>query len=263
MGRYTLISQLDHGLKVKHDSYVNPQFTDPSWEQPPMFDYTVRILIADDDADTRSILVDYLTHCGYEAWGASDGEQALAVAQTHVVDVVLLDVVMPGLSGMELIPRLRALLPDVVIILLTAYGTVPQAVEAMREGAFDYLEKPPASLRQPGFCFSLSNNSVKAIFNPWCMLSCPDCRPGHLGGRTATRPSLLKRLTSDKLATLPSPSKNTRGVDDAGGGRSLRWTEPGATGEGPRRVREGPSSEFICFCANAALDQLRGESVST
>ncbi len=107
-----------------------------------MSDYTLRILIADDDADTRFILVDYLTHCGYEAWGASGGEQALAVAQAQVVDIVLLDVVMPGLSGVELIPRLRALLPDVVIILLTAYGTVPQAVEAMREGAFDCLEKP-------------------------------------------------------------------------------------------------------------------------
>ncbi len=107
-----------------------------------MFDYTLRILIADDDADTRSILVDYLTHCGYEAWEASDGEQALALAQAQVVDIVLLDVVMPGLSGMELIPRLRALLPEVVIILLTAYGTIPQAIEAMRQGAFDYLEKP-------------------------------------------------------------------------------------------------------------------------
>lgn len=107
-----------------------------------MLDRALRILIADDDTDTRSILVDYLAHCGYEVWAAGDGEQALALAQTQAVDIVLLDVVMPGLSGVELMPRLRALLPEVVIILLTAYGTIPQAVEAMRLGVFDYLEKP-------------------------------------------------------------------------------------------------------------------------
>ena len=107
-----------------------------------MLDCALRILIADDDADTRSILVDYLAHYGYEVWDASDGEQALALAQAQAVDIVLLDVVMPGLSGLELIPRLQALLPEVIIILLTAYGTIPQAVEAMRLGAVDYLEKP-------------------------------------------------------------------------------------------------------------------------
>lgn len=107
-----------------------------------MLDCALRILIADDDAHTRSILVDYLAHCGYEVWAAGNGEQALALAQAQAVDIVLLDVVMPGLSGMELILRLQALLPEVVIVLLTAYGTIPQAVEAMRPGAFDYLEKP-------------------------------------------------------------------------------------------------------------------------
>jgi DNA-binding NarL/FixJ family response regulator len=102
----------------------------------------LRVLIADDDIDIRTILTDYLTHCGYEVWAASDGEQTLALAEAHSVDVALLDVVMPSMSGVELIPQLQSLQPGMVIILLTAYGTISQAVEAMRLGAFDYLEKP-------------------------------------------------------------------------------------------------------------------------
>jgi len=106
-----------------------------------MPDDALRVLIADDDIDIRTILTDYLTHCDYEVWAASDGEQALALAEAHSVDVALLDVVMPGPSGVELIPQLQSLQPGIVVILLTAYGTVPEAVEAMRLGAFDYLEK--------------------------------------------------------------------------------------------------------------------------
>ena len=107
-----------------------------------MTESTLGILIAEDDADLRAIVSDYLSHCGYEVWAARDGEQALALAQGHAVDIALVDVVMPGLSGIELIPQLQALQPGIAIILMTAYGTVPQAVEAMRLGAFEYLEKP-------------------------------------------------------------------------------------------------------------------------
>jgi two-component system, NarL family, response regulator LiaR len=100
------------------------------------------ILIIDDDDDIRLTLVDYLTYCGHKVWEASDGDQALALAQTETAEIVLLDVVMPSLSGMELIPQLQMLLPGAAIILLTAYGSIPQAVEAMRLGVFNYLEKP-------------------------------------------------------------------------------------------------------------------------
>jgi DNA-binding NarL/FixJ family response regulator len=112
-----------------------------------MFDAIPQILIADDDDDLRSILVDFLTHCGYEARAAKDGAEALTLAQTQAIDIALLDVAMPELSGIELVPHLQALWPGCVVILLTAYGTVPQAVEAIRQGAFDYLEKP-VELRQ-------------------------------------------------------------------------------------------------------------------
>jgi DNA-binding NarL/FixJ family response regulator len=107
-----------------------------------VLDGVPHILLADDDNELRFILVDYLTHCGCEVSAARDGAEALVLAQSQAVDIALLDVVMSGLSGVELIPRLQTLWPGCVIILLTAYGTVPQAVEAIRRGAFDYLEKP-------------------------------------------------------------------------------------------------------------------------
>jgi FixJ family two-component response regulator len=106
-------------------------------------------LIVDDDPDDIVLLTDDLAGCGYEVWTASNGEHALAQAQAQPVDIALLDVRLPGLTGLELIPRLQALLPEVTIILLTNYGTISQAVEAVRLGAFDYLEKPvdPQQLR--------------------------------------------------------------------------------------------------------------------
>jgi DNA-binding NarL/FixJ family response regulator len=107
-----------------------------------MADYVLRVLVAEDDLDARTLMMDYLTHCGHTVWTACDGEEALACAEAHPLDVALLDVVMPGPSGMELIPQLQALRPGIIIILLTAYATIPQAVEAIQLGAFDYLEKP-------------------------------------------------------------------------------------------------------------------------
>jgi DNA-binding NarL/FixJ family response regulator len=107
-----------------------------------MFGGTVYVLVAEDDADLRAIVSDYLRYCGYTVWIAEDGQQALSLAASHAIDVAVLDVVMPEVSGIALIPHLRELWPEITIILLTAYATVSQAVEAMKLGALDYLEKP-------------------------------------------------------------------------------------------------------------------------
>jgi len=101
-----------------------------------------RILIADDDVDTRDILSGFLAHQGYETIVASDGEETLALAARLPLDLALLDVVMPGLSGVELAARLKDLQPQIEVILITAYGSLEQAVEAMRQGVFYYLAKP-------------------------------------------------------------------------------------------------------------------------
>ncbi len=101
-----------------------------------------RVLVADDEPDARNILSTYLTHYGCVVLAAVDGVQAWSLASTNDIDLALLDVVMPGLSGVELLERLKTLESAPEVILLTAYATVAQAVEAMKLGAFDYLTKP-------------------------------------------------------------------------------------------------------------------------
>jgi DNA-binding NtrC family response regulator len=79
---------------------------------------------------------------GYEVTTASDGEQALAVLQKSPVEVVVTDLVMPRMNGLELLQRVAVQFPDVPVIMITAHGTVDSAVAALKAGAFDYVTKP-------------------------------------------------------------------------------------------------------------------------
>jgi two-component system response regulator AtoC len=101
-----------------------------------------RILIADDDDALRESLELVLSAEGYEVLTARDGAAALALVETQPVDVVLCDLRMPGMDGMELLPQLVRRLPGVPVLLMSAYGSADLAVEAMRRGAYDYLAKP-------------------------------------------------------------------------------------------------------------------------
>jgi len=115
---------------------------DDTWQSIPVRHARPRILIANDDLDTRNILSDWLTHQGYATLTAADGEAALAAGMVQPLDLALIDVRMSGPAGMELAARLRERHPDLGVIIITAYGSIQDAVEAMRGGAFDYLTKP-------------------------------------------------------------------------------------------------------------------------
>ena len=101
-----------------------------------------QILIADDEANLRRVLGAQLSRDGYEVLIAEDGEQALSMIAEHHVDVVISDLRMPKLDGMQLLKRLTAEKPELPVILITAHGTVDTAVEALKLGAFDYVTKP-------------------------------------------------------------------------------------------------------------------------
>lgn len=109
-----------------------------------------RILVVEDDATFRSLLRTILTAENYEVVDVSDAEQALDVLCRREFDLVISDLRMPGKSGMELFRETRNIFVPPPFILLTAYGTIEEAVEAMKEGAADFLTKPlkdPAALR--------------------------------------------------------------------------------------------------------------------
>jgi DNA-binding NtrC family response regulator len=101
-----------------------------------------RILIVDDDPDIRESLPGGLSALGAEIATAKDGEEALALVGSGPPDVVLTDVRMPGLDGLELLRLLRQRAPAVDVILMTAYDDMPTVVTGMREGARDFLVKP-------------------------------------------------------------------------------------------------------------------------
>ncbi|HYS18425.1 MAG TPA: sigma-54 dependent transcriptional regulator [Candidatus Binatia bacterium] len=100
------------------------------------------LLIADDDPGLRESLERALTREGYRVVLASDGRAALERVQAGGVDLIVTDLKMPGLTGLELLRAAKAIMPDVDVILLTAFGTVEEAVKAMKDGAYDFLTKP-------------------------------------------------------------------------------------------------------------------------
>ncbi|MFQ5827820.1 MAG: sigma-54-dependent transcriptional regulator [Candidatus Methylomirabilia bacterium] len=100
------------------------------------------LLVVDDDPAVRESLERTLTREGYRVVLAADGRLALEQLQGGNVDLVLTDLKMPGLAGQELLRMAKAVAPDVDVIMLTAFGTVAAAVQAMKEGAYDFLTKP-------------------------------------------------------------------------------------------------------------------------
>src|ERR687892_2339555 len=100
------------------------------------------LLVADDDPGLRESLERTLAREGYRIVLASDGRAALERFQAGGIDLIVTDLKMPGLTGLELLRAAKAIAPDVDVILLTAFGTVEEAVKAMKDGAYDFLTKP-------------------------------------------------------------------------------------------------------------------------
>lgn len=101
-----------------------------------------RVLIVDDERKMRRVLQILLEQIGLESVAAENGEEALERFAAESIDLVLTDLKMPGIDGIELLKRIREQEADVPVIVLTAHGTVQTAVEAMKHGAFDYVLKP-------------------------------------------------------------------------------------------------------------------------
>jgi DNA-binding NtrC family response regulator len=100
------------------------------------------IVVADDEALQRRTLAGFLAKAGHKVVEAASGEEAVSAVEAGPVDLVLTDLRMPGLSGMDVVRRVKAVQPEVGVVVLTAFGTVRGAVEAMKAGAADYLTKP-------------------------------------------------------------------------------------------------------------------------
>lgn len=107
-----------------------------------------RILIADDEPGIRTFLGEAIEKIGHEVVTVADGEAALSLLEQGPFELLLTDLRMPRLDGMSLLVRAKKLDPELEVVILTAFGTIDAAVEAIRAGAFDYLQKPVENLRQ-------------------------------------------------------------------------------------------------------------------
>jgi DNA-binding NtrC family response regulator len=100
------------------------------------------ILVADDEPNIRRVLEAMLTRNGYTVLTAENGKRAVAIATEQPIDVLITDLIMPDMTGVEVVRNIKELRPDCAAILVTAYATIKTAVEAMRLGAYDYVTKP-------------------------------------------------------------------------------------------------------------------------
>jgi len=102
----------------------------------------VKILVVDDEAIMRESLRDWLSDVGHQVLTAGNGFQALEIIEKEKPGIVIADLVMPGMDGIELLKKAKETSPNIEVIIITAYGSIPTAINAIREGAYGYIEKP-------------------------------------------------------------------------------------------------------------------------
>jgi DNA-binding NtrC family response regulator len=102
----------------------------------------ISILIVDDEESVRDSLYNWFIEDGYRVECAEDAKKALSILESGQFDIILADIKMPGMDGLEMLQRIKALIPDSIVIIMTAFATVTTAVKALKDGAFDYVTKP-------------------------------------------------------------------------------------------------------------------------
>lgn len=102
----------------------------------------ISILIVDDESSVRDSLYNWFIEDGYRVECAEDAKTALQILETENFDIVLADIKMPGMDGLEMLTRIKNIRKDSIVIMMTAFATVETAVQALKEGAFDYVTKP-------------------------------------------------------------------------------------------------------------------------
>jgi len=126
-----------HELEVARHAQQPKRIVRPTSPEPG----AGAILVVDDEPLARQLFTDVLRDAGYVTYEAEDGERALEIARQETIDVVLLDIMMPGMSGLEVLAKLGELTPDSPVIIVTANPTSENAIAALRLGAFDFIVK--------------------------------------------------------------------------------------------------------------------------
>ena len=116
--------------------------SDPSGRPAPERETPGRLLVIDDDASVRKFLVAALTEAGHSVAAAEDGERGVDIFRTHPCDLVLTDIRMPGMSGIQVLKTIKQVSPSTEVIVVTAHASIDTAIQALRDGAYDLITKP-------------------------------------------------------------------------------------------------------------------------
>lgn len=176
---------------------------------------TVRVLVVDDHARARASAVDSLRHCGHDADACSSGAEALARLAAERFDVVVTDLQMPGMNGVELIREIERRRIPAQALMVTAHASVDTAVEAMRLGAFDYLEKPYNIDRLERSILRAAERAALHSEEP-TPPSADDPAPAGMVGRSPAMQSLR-----DQLARVAASEETVLICGESGVGKEL------------------------------------------
>jgi DNA-binding NtrC family response regulator len=169
------------------------------------------LLVVDDDINILEVLEARFTAAGYRLFKATDGVSALQLLQTEKIDLVVSDIKMPNMSGIELYSAMQAVTPGLPVIFLTAYGSIPEAVSLVQSGAIDYLTKP--------FDGKVLHNKIKEVLEKSSQLVIPQKLPEHHNNGFIWGKSEAMNVLREMVARVASSNVNTLILGESGVGK--------------------------------------------
>jgi len=164
-----------------------------------------RILVVDDDLVVRNSLEEFLTNKGYEVKTAADGQSAVSAVKNERFDVIVLDLMLPGMSGMESFNSIKEIDPEPVVIIITGFASLDSSIQAIKHGAYDYLTKP---FQLNEFLVTIENACEKAFLRERHKVFVDELKRAYL--ENAGEESPLEDGLSDKERSMgPCAGRDT------------------------------------------------------
>lgn len=211
-----------------------------------------RVLVVDDHAQARNAVADVLRHAGYEVSACASAIEALARLGAEKVDVVVTDLQMPGMDGLEFIREIERRRLDVQVLMITAHASVSSAVEAMRHGAFDYIEKPFDSLSlERSVAQACDRSTVGEFLRRAPASSQNEANANVVGGPLLLGKSTVMQRLRERIAQIAATDETVLVCGESGTGKEL----VARTIHALSRRSTGPMVSLNCPALSAQLTE--------